>query len=159
MIEPYQWIQAHLDELGLSQDAHVGPASVDLHLLQLSALWKDGELEPCTKTAGRYLLKDIYLLRPGILYLGSTEPIRMPKTHAGFLQMRSTWARRGLGHKYAGYIDPGFYGEITLELETLVEVYIPVGERICQVVYQRLTAPTEAPYTGKYNGQKGPTQG
>lgn len=153
MIEPYQWLITHADAYGYKAE-HVGPASVDLCLgnaKRYSTRYQD--FMPCTfdSNATTFL--------PEAFYLCSTqETISVPPTHCAFLNMRSSWARKGLGHKMAGFIDPGFTGQITLELETSIPVVVPLGERLVQLVYMRLTEPTLLPYAGRYQGQTGPTQ-
>ena len=65
-------------------------------------------------------------------------------------------------HATAGFIDPGFRGQITLELANIgrIPVRLYPGTRIAQLVLQRMTSPAERPY-GKargssYDGQSGP---
>jgi deoxycytidine triphosphate deaminase len=58
----------------------------------------------------------------------------------------------------AGFVDPGFMGQITFELETARPISVKAGDRIAQLVLIRLTAPTSQPYVGKYLGQQGPTE-
>ena len=62
--------------------------------------------------------KDMVLINPGELILGITEEsVTIPKTHVGFLDGRSTLARLGLCvHITAGRIDPGWVGNIVLEI-------------------------------------------
>lgn len=150
-IEPYQWLVEHAEALGIPVE-NIGPASADLCLGSMSIAVGNGEVLRLSEEKGGFLLY------PRAFYLASTvEYIRVPPTHCAFVQMRSSWARKGLGHKMAGFIDPGFEGEVTLELETAEKLHIPHGERIVQLVYARLAEPTAKPYTGKYHGQRGPT--
>ncbi len=64
----------------------------------------------------------------------------------------------------AGYVDPGFKGNITLELSNLGKAPIALkpGMRIAQIVFEELKSPSESPYgekeDSKYQGQKGPTE-
>lgn len=145
MIEPYQWLLDNAETLGYNRD-NVGPASVDL----------------CLGIVKGKLVRGTYenvIFDPGIFYLCSTlEYIKMPTTHCGMINMRSSLARKGLGHKMAGFIDPGFEGQITLELETALPLQVAYGERIVQLIYIRLSETTDHPYTGRYNGQRGPTE-
>lgn len=155
-VEPYQWLIAQATELGYDP-ANVGPASVDL----------------CLGAGKAYYLSEIYsdifydhsdgtkhvCFKPDIFFLCSTvEYVKVPVTHCAFINMRSSLARKGLGHKMAGFIDPGFEGQVTLELETNRLVDVKLGERIVQLIYMRLTEPTVKPYKGKYLGQRGPTE-
>lgn len=157
MIEPYQWLSAYANHYGYRPE-HVGPASVDL-CLHPTIRAKTAALPLETRWVESYhTSNEPVLFQPGIFYLCSTlEYITVPPTHCALVQMRSSLARKGLGHKMAGFVDPGFHGQITLELETAVDVTVHVGERIVQLVYIRLTEETIKPYQGHYNGQQGPT--
>ena len=101
--------------------------------------------------------KELYI-KPGEAYLASTvEYIKMPNNIAGVLYLKSSLARLGLDHALAGWIDPGFEGNLTLELHSHRPIVLHAGQRIVQVVFYALNAPSENPYDGKYKGQKGPT--
>ena len=83
----------------------------------------------------------------------SLEFIRLPHDLAGKLQGRSSLGRLGLSiHSTAGYIDPGFSGNITFELVNESRVPIPLysGLRIAQIVFYELKHPSQVPYGGKY---------
>ena len=147
-IEPTQWLMEHGLELGYKLE-NIGPASVDLELGSIKVYKRE-----FTELQG-----SIIWFEPGRFYLASTvEYIKVPPTHCAFVNMRSSLARKGLGHKMAGFIDPGFEGQITLELETSISLEVAIGERIVQLIYCRLTEETKKPYVGRYRGQTGPTE-
>ena len=151
MIEPYQYLLEHGIELGYKLE-NIGPASVDLEL---------GETKMYSNLLRKFIPAGGYkiLFLPGIFYLASTvEYIKVPPTHAAMINMRSSLARKGLGHRMAGFIDPGFEGQVTLELETTIPLEVAIGERIVQLIYCRLTEETQKPYVGRYRGQIGPTE-
>ena len=64
-----------------------------------------------------------WVLEPGFLYLLSTrERIHTPVDLVGRVDGRSSWGRVGLRvHATAGFIDPGFVGNITLESMSLAQ--------------------------------------
>jgi dCTP deaminase len=98
-------------------------------------------------------------IKPGEAYLASTiEYVKFPNNISGVLYLKSSLARLGLDHALAGWIDPGFEGNLTLELHSHRPITLYAGQRIVQVVFYLLTAPSENPYSGKYKGQKGPTE-
>jgi dCTP deaminase len=77
---------------------------------------------------------------------------------------RSSIGRRGLFVENAGFIDPGFGGQITLELLNArpQPLVLRVGQKICQVKISQLGQPAERPYgsskrRSKYQGQCGAT--
>lgn len=108
---------------------------------------------------------DDFVLGPGEFALGTTlERVHVPPDLVARVEGRSSMGRLAiLVHATAGFIDPGFEGEITLELSNLGPTPAPlrVGSRICQIVFHMLTSPVECPYgparRSKYSGQTGPT--
>ena len=87
--------------------------------------------------------------------LGSTiEHVNFPNDVCGTVMDKSSNARRGLS-VFNTKFDPGFHGYPTLELHNcgLHVLHFPVGTPICQFKFERLEAPTEMPYVGRYLGQ------
>lgn len=146
-----------LDDL----EAQLQPASFDLRLgrtfRRLSERGDSGIelMAPCAEL----------VLRPGDFALGTTyERVRVPPELAARVEGRSSFGRLGLlVHATAGFIDPGFEGEITLELANLGPrpVYLRPGSRVCQIVFHTMTSAAQRPYGpargSKYSGQTGPT--
>jgi dCTP deaminase len=130
---------------------NVNPASLDLRL--------SGEYVNL-ETGERYTADEITIL-PGQAILASTlEYIKMPTTYAGSVYLKSSMARIGLDHALAGWVDPGFSGELTLEFHSHRPVTLKKGQRVCQLVLIKMTDPPLKSYkqTGRYNGQRGPTE-
>lgn len=107
-------------------------------------------------------------LRPGEFLLGSTrETVHIPNDLLARVEGKSSWARRGIMvHVTAGFIDPGFRGQITLELYNLSTVTrtILVGSRVAQLALEELDRPADRPYGSPglgshYQGQQGATPG
>lgn len=77
---------------------------------------------------------------------------------------RSSLGRLGVSvHQTAGFIDPGFVGEITLELSNIgpIPVELTDGLRVCQIVFSALNKPAKNPYGGagsQYQNQVGATE-
>lgn len=96
-------------------------------------------------------------LMAGDFTLGVTrEAITMPNDLMAFVQLRSTWARRGFMIPPT-VIDAGFRGSITLEIAKFgATEYVPVGQRFAHVIFAKLSTPS-APYAGKYQNQTGIT--
>jgi len=98
------------------------------------------------------------MIPPHHFVLGTTlEYIRLPNYIAGSVEGRSSIGRRGLFVQNAGWVDPGFEGNITLELYNANESTIKLcsGRRICQLVLDFTDKPVKNPYHGKYQRQKG----
>ena len=146
------------------RDEHVQPASIDLRLGDQFIIWEDDG----TGTLGqvRVTATDGMTIDPGQFMLGTTlETVTIPDHLVGLIDGRSSWARLGVAvHITAGYIDPGFHGKVTLELKNVGHqpVWLPVGERICQMRLTQLTSSAEHPYGSPglgshYQGQNGVT--
>ena len=107
-----------------------------------------------------------FVLHPGEFVLGQTlELVQLPDDLVARLEGKSSIGRLGLLiHSTAGFIDPGFRGNLTLELSNVANLPITIyyGMPIGQISFMRLDAPVERPYgsddTGsKYQGQTEPT--
>lgn len=96
---------------------------------------------------------DRFILHPDEFVLGCTlEYIHLPNDIAARVEGRSSWGRVGiLVHSTAGYVDPGFCGNITLELKNMGKVPIPLypGIRIGQLAFFKVN--NDIQYKGKYN--------
>ena len=109
---------------------------------------------------------DVFVLHPGEFALGSTlERLTLPNDLVARLEGKSSLGRLGLLiHSTAGYIDPGFDGEVTLELSNVARMPIAIhpGMAIGQVSFLQMTSAADRPYGSeglgsKYQGQRGPT--
>lgn len=137
---------------------NVGPSSVDLTLSDsFSWLAPQGDKivlgEPVHY---QNVQAETFTVQPHQFILASTEEfIRVPSDMAAYVEGRSSIGRLGLQIQNASFIDGGFYGKITLELENQsgFPIKLRAGIRICQVVYFKMTTPAAKPYQGKYNGQ------
>lgn len=88
--------------------------------------------------------------------LASTiERFNIPADVIAYVKDKSTWARRGLCVQNT-VIEPGWHGYLTLELTYHGDdmVIVNSGDPIAQIVFHRLEAATEQPYSGKYQDQK-----
>jgi dCTP deaminase len=135
------------------EDAQIQPASVDLRLGELSLsprLWNHGES---------------VLLRQGVFILASTlEEVMLSRNIIGQVHGKSTLARLGLVVEAAGLVDPGFYGQLTLELYNMGSnpIKLARGMMIAQISFDLLSATPERAYghpelNSHYQGQQGPT--
>ncbi|GAA2346699.1 dCTP deaminase [Dactylosporangium salmoneum] len=134
----------------MPHDWQIQPASVDLLL---------GEM--ATPTVGT----SPWLLQPGEFRLASTlELVTVPADVVAMVSGKSSLARAGLTVEQAGWIDPGFSGQITLELfnATRHPIRLEPEQPICQIAFMRLDQRAARPYgtrglRSKYQGQTGPT--
>lgn len=93
--------------------------------------------------------------------LSTAEIITLPSNIQGEVHGRSSLARKGLFvHVSAGFIDPGFSGQITLECINVSGEAIQLlpGDRVAQIVFTELDGYAENPYNGRYQYQEGATE-
>ncbi|HEY8921862.1 MAG TPA: dCTP deaminase [Candidatus Limnocylindria bacterium] len=152
----------------------VQPSSVDLHLDRRFRVFRNSrypfidvradqpELTELVEIGG----DDPFILHPGEFVLGSTfERVGLPNDLVARLEGKSSLGRLGLLiHSTAGYVDPGWDGNLTLELSNVANLPITLydGMKIGQISFQRLSSPAEVPYGdasigSKYRGQRDPT--
>lgn len=155
-------------------ELQIQPASVDLRLARSFVVYQLPHV-PCidardpSSVTGYTQQIDIaegeaFVLHPGEFALGSTvERIRVPNDLVARVEGRSSIGRLAIVvHATAGFVDPGFEGEITLELANLGRCGVKLypGMRISQMVFHTMTSPAERPYGAargsKYQGQVGP---
>ena len=103
---------------------------------------------------------DSYILLPNQFVLATTmEYFDLPDDLTAFVEGRSSLGRMGLFIQNAGWVDPGFKGEITLELYNAnrCAIELKAGRRVGQLVFAKMDDTALNPYNGKYQGQKGAT--
>ena len=109
---------------------------------------------------------DPFVLHPGEFVLGQTlERVKIPNDLVARLEGKSSLGRLGLFiHSTAGFVDPGFEGNLTLELSNVANLPITIyeGMPIGQISFMRMDAPVEHAYGAreagsKYQGQTEPT--
>ena len=107
-----------------------------------------------------------FSLHPGEFVLGQTlETITLPDDIVARLEGKSSLGRLGLLiHSTAGFVDPSWEGNLTLELSNVANLPITIyhGMPIGQISFMRMDAPVEHPYGAeevgsKYQGQAEPT--
>jgi dCTP deaminase len=158
----------------LSEDC-IQPASVDLHLDKKLLVFKSQRYPTYIDVRRNmdYLNELVevaedapFFLNPGEFVLASTlESITLPDDIVGRLEGKSSLGRIGLLiHSTAGYVDPGWRGNLTLELSNVAKLPITLyyKMKIGQISFLRLTSPVDRPYGAaelgsKYQGQTEPT--
>lgn len=139
------------------RQAQVQPASYDVRLGR----------ELRSESGLVYAIEGSFNLPPGQFMLGHTEEyFRIPAHLCARVDGKSSVGRRGLAvHVTAGFIDPGFNGQITLELKNHSRsngFLLTPGMLIAQVTFHRLTDVPERLYGdpklgSHYQGQTGAT--
>lgn len=149
-------------ELGLSplQPNSIQPASIDCTLGRHFLIVEDRQMQMIdmdTEIIYREIEGDEITIPPHSFLLATTEEsVRLPNDLTAFVEGRSSIGRIGLFIQNAGWVDPGFEGQITLELYNAnsLPIRLKAGRRICQLVFCKMSEAALVPYKGKYQGQK-----
>lgn len=105
-------------------------------------------------------------LLPGQFLLGTTiETVTVPHDLVCRVEGKSSVARWGvIVHTTAGFVDPGFTGQVTLEFANLSQHPFRLwpGMKIAQFSFAQMDGPAAIPYGdprlgSKYHGQQGTT--
>ena len=108
---------------------------------------------------------EAFIIHPNEFALATTlEYVKVPDDLVARVEGRSSMGRLGVTmHVTAGFIDPGFEGRITLEISNIgaMPVALYPGQRVCQIVFETMTTPSELTYghperNSKYMGQTRP---
>ena len=141
----------------------IQPASVDIRLGNTFSVVDDtpsGIITLGNKIEYKTIVTDTYLILPGQFVLATTmEYFELPDDLTAFVEGRSSLGRMGLFIQNAGWVDPGFKGEITLELYNANKcaIELKAGRRVGQLVFAKMDDSALNPYNGKYQGQRGAT--
>ena len=159
------------------EPAQIQPASVDIRLGDTFGIVEDtpsGIVGLEDEIAYKTIRTDRYILLPGQFVLATTmEYVRLGADLTAFVEGRSSLGRMGLFVQNAGWVDPGFEGEITLELFNANRCALELrrGRRVGQLAFTlaspalaegalaeaQLDEAAKNPYAGKYQGQRGAT--
>ena len=144
-------------------EEQVQPASVDIRLGNTFSIVDDsptGMISLSSEIKYKTITADKYIILPGQFVLATTmEYFELPDDLTAFVEGRSSLGRMGLFIQNAGWVDPGFKGEITLELfnANRCAIELQAGRRVGQLVFAKLDEHALNPYSGKYQGQRGAT--
>lgn len=102
----------------------------------------------------------------GFALATTMETVKLGHNIAAQLAGKSSLARSGLQVEAAGWVDPGFEGQLTFELLNLTQspMLLWPGMEVAQLCFLRTSTPVERLYgsrglRSRYQGQRGPTPG
>lgn len=165
-------LQEALDEgcLKIDPPGVMQPASIDLTLADEFVVFGHvGRIWPKNPVNTKQVIVAMggdFALAPGLFVLASTvQTVGICEGYAARVEGKSSLGRLGLMvHSTAGFIDPGFRGQITLELSNVNNspIMLTPGMAIAQLCVFELKTPARKPYGSeglgsKYQGQQGPT--
>lgn len=155
-------------------EKQLGAASLDIHLGRLFRVFNETQtavIDPANSKTLENLTSLVeissehpFVLQPNQFVLAVTEEwLSLPHDLGARIEGRSSWGRLGIiVHSTAGYIDPGFQGQLTLEMSNInrIPILLHPGVKICQLAFETLSSPAEIPYsqkkTAKYAGATEP---
>ena len=154
--------------------ADLQPSSVDLHLDRSFRVFRNNRYPYIDVRSPQPDLTELltiaddepFVLHPGEFVLGQTlEWVELPNDLVARLEGKSSLGRLGLLiHSTAGYVDPGWKGNLTLELSNVANLPIALyfGMKIGQISFFKMSSPVDRPYGSpglgsKYQGQSEPT--
>jgi dCTP deaminase len=150
-------------------EKQLGAASLDIHLGELFQIFNSYQktaVDPLKSESFKNLTSPFridkehpFILHPHQFVLAMTEEwLALPADIGARIEGRSSWGRLGvIVHSTAGYVDPGFEGNLTLEMSNIspVPILLYPGLKICQIAFETLSSPAEVPYSmkksAKYN--------
>ena len=141
----------------------IQPASIDIRLGNTFSVVEDtstGIINLENEIKYKTITSDSYILLPNQFVLAtSMEYFDLPDVLTAFVEGCSSLGRMGLFIQNAGWVDPGFKGEITLELYNAnrCAIELKAGRRVGQLVFAKMDKTALNPYNGKYQGQRGAT--
>lgn len=148
-------------ELGITPltEESIQPASIDCRLGNHFLVVEDRQMQTIdlnTQIIYREIEDDSITIPPHSFLLATTlESVKLPDNLTAFVEGRSSIGRIGLFIQNAGWVDPGFVGQITLELYNAnsLPIRLEAGRRICQLVFCKMDQVASVPYRGKYQNQ------
>lgn len=152
----------------------VQPSSVDVRLDRLFRVFENhryayidpAQEQPELTRLVKVGVDEPFVLHPGEFALASTyEVVTLADDLAARLEGKSSLGRLGLlVHSTAGFVDPGFTGNVTLELSNVASLPIKLwpGMKIGQLCFFQMSSTAGQPYgaagnSSRYQGQWGPT--
>jgi dCTP deaminase len=145
----------------------LGSNSYDVHLSQLLLTYKlkldqwynplpidPAEADPAM--VEHLIGPEGFVLRPGVLYLGSTVEYTETHVHVPYLDGTSSVGRLGISiHATAGRGDVGFRNHWTMEISCIQPVRIYAGMPIGQLTYHTVKGEVLRDYASKSNSTYG----
>ena len=117
---------------------NMGGNSYDVHLSKYFAQYVDKVLDAKKHNKVKHfeITEKGFILKPGQLYLCTTEEYTETHKHVPFLEGKSSTGRLGINiHATAGKGDVGYCGSWTMEVSTSKPVRVYSGMSIAQLIY------------------------
>ena len=106
-------------------------------------------------------IKEGVAVIPGLTWfaISTKEFVKMGAQITSQLWIRSSYARKGIMASF-GKVDAGFHGTLTISCFNAndTEIEIPIGDRFCQIVFEKMQSIPSELYekkSGTYQNQRG----
>jgi dCTP deaminase len=141
-----------------AQWSNVQPASLDLQLgFEFQRTWWPFGRK--WRTSANYSGHGFWMWPKEFMLGHSWEILNLPADIGALCSGTSTNGRKGLMIENAGWVDPGFCGQLTFELynQRWFPLWIDPGQIIAQLIFFQTDRPSEHPYgeRGRYQNQMG----
>ena len=164
-----KWYRKKRIHISPFSEKNIGPNSYDVRLAPTIKMYKialddSAYLDPKkpNETELFEIPEEGIILKPGVLYLGSTMEEVGSDYYIPMYEGRSSMARLGIqSHISAGFGDVGFKSKWTLEIQVIHPVKVYPGMRIGQVYFHRVNWKANKKkyrYQGKYVSQGDPQE-
>ena len=136
----------------------VNPASIDVRIgRSMLAEHYEGGFQRIDLAHRRSY--DPYMMQPGDFALVDLyESIYVPNGYAVELKLKSSRAREGYNHSLAFWVDPGWNGYLTMEIQNVRRhstLPLRTGLPFAQIIVHQLDQPALKPYHGRYQDAMG----
>lgn len=137
---------------------HINPASIDICIGHKCIIETSSKsFQDINVSQRSYLDPNEFVhlrVEPGEFLLVETlETFNLPHNIAMDLRLKSSIARMGWNHSLAFWVDPGWNGVLTMEIQNITRyqnLYLEAGQRFAQVIVHQLSSPALNPYNGRY---------
>lgn len=141
----------------------INPASIDVRIGRKMLMeTKSGDQRPPFREIHLDVManeKDPWMISPKSFALVDLyESIYVPNGYAVELKLKSSRAREGYNHSLAFWVDPGWNGYLTMEIQNVRQYSsLPLwtGMRFAQIIVHQLDQPALKPYHGRYQDAQG----
>ena len=154
--EILRYVQSDRIRITPFRKGNLNPASYDLTLGEhVTEYLVDGviDVKSPPKVRRKTIDQNGFVLQAHQTYLMHTEEVVWAADTVPVIDGKSSLGRLFISvHQTAGYIDPGFHGQITLEVTSYHSVRVYAGMQFCQIRFHSIVGEV-ALYDGHYQGK------